>query len=368
MILLRALAALLLALPSLAMAQERVVNVYNWTDYIDPYAIERFQQETGIRVRYDVFDSLETLEGKLSAGRSGYDVIVPTSEPTFSRLVRAGALRRLDRAALPNLANQDAALLRQVESSDPGNAHGAIYLWGTIGMGIRPDRIRALAPDAPLDSWDLILRPENARRLARCGIAIMDSGIDVIPSVLRWLGRDPNSADAGDLRAAEQALLAIRPHVRAIVASSAIMDALANGEYCAVITYSGDVVQAQGRARESGRGVGRDSEGLTYVQPREGAQLWFDMLAIPADAPNPENAQAFVNFMLRPEVIAGVTNQVRYPNAVPSSRPSVRPEVAGDPNVFPTAEMVARTFTASAPGAAAERARSRTWSRFKAGR
>lgn len=354
---------LLALLPALALAStaaaQPVLNVYNWTDYIDPRAIEGFQQETGIRVRYDVFDSLETLEGKLSAGRSGYDVIVPTSEPSFARLARAGALRVLDRAAIPNWGNQDPALLAQVAGSDPGNRHGAIYLWGTIGLGLRPDRIRALAPDAPLDSLDLLLKPENAGRIARCGIAIMDSGIDVIPSVLRWLGKDPNSADAADARAAEAALLAIRPHVRAIISSAAITDALTQGEYCAVLTYSGDVVQAQNRAPDGG---------LTYAQPKEGAQLWFDMLAIPADAPNPEAAQRFIDYMLRPAVIAGVTNQVRYPNAVPASRPHLRAEVAADPNIYPPPEAIARSFTVSAPGPAAERARARSWSRFKAGR
>ncbi|MFC0385075.1 extracellular solute-binding protein [Muricoccus vinaceus] len=364
MTLLRALFLLLaLAAPVPAPAQQPVLNVYNWTDYIDPQAIEGFQRETGIRVRYDVFDSLETLEGKLSAGRSGYDVIVPTSEPSFARLARAGALRPLDRAAIPNWSGQDPALLAQVASSDPGNRFGAIYLWGTIGMGLRPDRIRALAPDAPLDSLDLILRPENASRIARCGIAIMDSGIDIIPSVLRWLGKDPNSADAADQRAAEAALLAIRPHVRAIIPSSAITDALAQGEYCAVLTYSGDVVQARTRAETAGR-----DSGLTYAQPRQGAQVWFDMLAIPADAPNPEAAQRFIDYMLRPEVIAGVTNQVRYPNAVPASRQHLRPEVVADPNVYPSPEAVARAFTVAAPGPAAERARARSWSRFKAGR
>jgi putrescine transport system substrate-binding protein len=355
------LLALLLALP--AAAQQPVLNVYNWTDYIDPQAIEGFHRETGIRVRYDVFDSLETLEGKLSAGRSGYDIVVPTNEPSFARLVRAGALLPLDRARIPNWGNQDPALLAQVAGSDPGNRHGAIYLWGTIGMGLRPDRIRALAPDAPLDSLDLILKPENARRIARCGIAIMDSGIDVIPSVLRWLGRDPNSSDAADQRAAEQALLAIRPHVRAIISSAAITDALAQGEYCAVISYSGDVVQAQIRAREGGR-----ETDLAYVQPKEGAQLWFDMLAVPADAPNPEAAQRFIDYMLRPEVMAGVTNQVRYPNAVPASHQHLRPEVAADPNVYPPPEAIARSFTVAAPGPAVERARARSWSRFKAGR
>ncbi|WBV44152.1 polyamine ABC transporter substrate-binding protein [Pseudoroseomonas cervicalis] len=341
----------------------QVLNVYNWSDYIDPYAVDRFQRETGIRIRYDVFDSLETLEGKLSAGRSGYDIIVPTNEPTFSRLVRAGALRPLDRAQIPNWGNQDPALLRQVESSDPGNRFGAVYLYGTIGLGIRTDRVRELAPDAPLDSLDLLLKPEHARRLARCGIAIMDSATDVLPSVLRWLGRDPNTTEPRDLRAAEDALLAIRPHVRAITASGNLMDALANGEYCVVLTYSGDVIQAQARAREAGRGVP-----IGYVAPKEGAQLWLDMLAIPADAPNPEAAHRFINFLLQPEVMAGITNQVRYPNGVPASRAMVEPAVRNDPNVYPTAETLSRTFTVTALTPTAERARSRGWSRFKAGR
>ena len=357
------LLASLFPIPAPAAAQERVLNVYNWTDYIDPRALERFQSETGVRVRYDVFDSLETLEAKLSAGRSGYDVVVPTAEPTFARLVRAGALRPLDRARLPHFAGQDPELLRRVAGSDPGNAHGAVYLWGTIGMGLRPSRIRALFPDAPLDSLDLLLRPENARRIARCGIAVMDSGIDVIPSVLHWLGRDPDRAAAEDLRAAEAALLAVRPSIRAIISSAAITDALATGEYCTVLTYSGDVVQAQARVRAAGR-----DDDLVYVQPKEGAQLWFDMLAIPVDAPNPDDAHAFIDFLLRPDVIAGITERARYPNAVPASRGSLSEEVARDLNVYPTPEMVARAFTVSALSPAAERARSRSWSRFKAGR
>jgi putrescine transport system substrate-binding protein len=339
------------------------LNVYNWSDYIDPYAISRFQQETGIRIRYDVYDSLETLEGKLSAGRSGYDIIVPTSEPTFARLARAGALLPLDRARLPNWGNQDPALLQRVASSDPGNRFGAIYLYGTVGLGIRVDKVRAALPDVKLDSLDVLMQPENARRLARCGIAVMDSAIDVLPSVLRWRGRDPNSTDIADLRTAEEALLAIRPHVRAIIASGTIMDALATGEYCVALTYSGDVIQAQARAREAGRGVE-----IGYIQPKEGAQLWFDMLAIPADAPNPEAAHAFINFVLRPDVMAGITNHVRYPNAVPTATPLVDEAVRNDPNVYPTPEMLGRTFVATQLSAQAERARSRSWNRFRAGR
>lgn len=360
--LLPVLALILAAMP--AAAQERVLNVYNWSDYIDPAIVERFTRESGIRVRYDVYDSLETLEGRLSAGRSGYDLIVPTSEPSFARLLRAGALRPLDRAAIPNWRNLDTLLMERVAAIDPGNRHGAIYLWGTVGLGIRPDRVRAaLGADIALDSLDLLLKTENAQRLARCGILVMDSATDVLPSVLRWLGRDPNSNSQAALRAAEQALMAIRPHVRAIIPSSSILDALATGEACVALTYSGDVIQAAARAREANRGVE-----IAYVMPREGAQLWFDLMAIPADAPNPEAAQTFINFLLQPDVMAAITNQVRYPNAIPGSRALVEEAVRNDPSVFPPAEALSRSFVAGTPPREAERLRTRLWSRFKAGR
>lgn len=354
------LVALAVAFPLRA---QPVLHVFNWADYIDPYAIERFQRETGIRIRYDVYDSLETLEARLSAGRSGFDIVVPTSEPSFARLVRAGALRPLEAARLPNLVNLDPALMARVSPVDAGNRHGVIYLWGTVGLGLREDRIRALAPDAPLDSLALLLDPENARRLARCGIAVMDSATDVLPSILRFLGRSPDSADPSDLRAAEAALLAIRPHLRSIPGSAAIVDALASGEICLALTYSGDVIQAAARAREAGRPFR-----VTYVAPREGAQLWFDMLAIPVDAPNPDAAHAFIDFLLRPDVMAGITNQVRYPNAVPASRPLLRAEVANDPSIHPGPEALTRAFLAGTPAPAAERQRARLWARFKAGR
>jgi len=348
--------------PGPARAQP-VLNVYNWTDYIAPEVLQRFQQETGIRIRYDVFDSLETLEGKLSAGRSGYDVIVPTAEPTFARLLRAGALRLLDRDRIPNWRNLDPVLMERAAAVDPGNRHGVIYLWGTVGLGIRPDRVRALLPDAPEGSLDLLLKPENARRLAGCGLAVMDSVTDVLPSVLRWLGRDPNSTDSADLRAAEEALLAIRPHLRAIPGSGALVDMLATGEICVALTYSGDVIQAAVRADEAGRGVE-----VVYEAPKAGAHLWFDMLAIPADAPNPDAAHAFVNFLLQPEVMAAITSKVRYPNAVPASRPLVADAVRQDPNVYPPAEALSGAFMAGTLPPVAERARARLWNRFKAGR
>lgn len=353
--------ALLVA--SVELRAQPVLNIYNWADYIDPHAIERFQRETGIRVRYDVYDTLETLEGKLSAGRSGYDIVVPTSEPSFNRLVRAGALMPLEPMRIPNARNLDPALMQRVAGVDPGNRHGVIYLWGTIGLAMNAERIREIAPDAPLDSLDLLLNPEHARRIARCGIAVMDSAVDVLPSVLRHLGREPEATAPADLDAAQRALLAIRPFLRSIPSPPAIIDALANGEICLAFTYSGDAIQAATRAREA-----RRPHQVTYVMPREGAQLWFDMVAIPRDAPNADAAHAFINFILQPDVMAGITRQVRYPNAVPASRALLPPELQEDSSIFPSAEALGRSFVAGTPAQAGERARARLWARFKAGR
>ena len=353
-------AALSVAVPGLAVPAraERVVNVYNWTDYIDPAALKRFTAETGIAVRYDVFDSLETLEAKLLAGHSGYDVATPSNEPSFSRLIKAGALAPIDKTKVPNWGNLDPALMRQVEASDPGNKYGGIYLFGTIGLGTNPARILALAPDAPLDSWDLIFKPEHAKRLGSCGIAMMDSAIDVIPSVLRYLGKSPDSTDAADLAAVEKTLMAIRPYIRTF-ASGGNLEALASGQICLAVDYSGDVVQAAARAVENKKGVT-----VKYVAPREGVEIGFDMLAIPADAPHKEEALAFIDFVLRPDVMAGITNTVRYPNAVPASRPMIRPELLADTDVFPTEAQRAGFFAIGPVPQAVERARTR----FKAGK
>jgi putrescine transport system substrate-binding protein len=354
-----AVALLTIALP--VRAEERVLNIYNWTDYIDPAAVERFQKETGIAVRYDVFDSLETLEAKLLAGHSGYDVVVPSNEPTFSRLIKVGALAPIDRAHVPNWRNLDPALMRQVETSDPGNGHGAIYLWGTTGIGVIPDRVKALAPDAAMDSWDLLFRPENARRIAPCGITMMDSAIDVIPGVLKYLGRSPDSTDPADLAAVERTLMGVRRYIRNF-ASGGTLEALASGQTCLALDYSGDVIQAQARAAEAKRAMT-----VRYIAPKEGAQLGFDMLAIPADAEHKDAALAFINFVLQPDVMAAITNKVRYANAVPASRPMIRPELLADTNIFPTPAQMATFFTIGPVPQTAERQRTRMWARFKAG-
>jgi putrescine transport system substrate-binding protein len=348
---------LALLLPLGLHAQEKVLNIYNWTDYIDPAALELFKKETGIQIHYDVYDSLETLEGKMLAGHSGYDIIVPTSEPTFSRLIKAGALQPLKPGLL---TGEDPKLLQRVATSDPGNNYGAIYLWGTIGLGEVPSKIKALFPDAPLDSWDLLLKPENAKKLAPCGITMMDSATDVIPSVLKYLHHDPSSTDPKDLADVEKTLMAIRPYIRTF-AGGGMVEALAANETCLGMDYSGDVIQAQQRAVEAKK------DPVSYVAPKEFTQLWFDMLAVPKDAPHPELAMQFIKFILQPDVIAGVTNTVHYPNAVPASLPKVESSVKDDPNVYPDAAVLARSFTVTAVKEAAVRARTRMWARFKAG-
>jgi putrescine transport system substrate-binding protein len=229
-------------------------------------------------------------------------------------------------------------------------------------MGLNPDRVRALAPGAPQDGWDLLFKPKNAERIAKCGITMMDSAIDVIPSVLKYLGKDPNSIDPADLAAVERTLMGIRPYIRSF-ANGGALEALANGETCLAFDYSGDVVQAAARAREAGRGIA-----VRYIAPKEGAEVGFDMLAIPDDAPHRAEALAFIDFVLRPAVMAAITNKVRYPNAVPASDPMIRPELKADTNVFPTREQMAGFFTIDAVPQVAERARTRMWARFKAGR
>ena len=346
----------ILAIP--AQAQERVVNIYNWTDYIDPSVLADFTRESGIKTRYDVFDSLETLEAKLLAGHSGYDVVMPSDEPSFSRLIRAGALAVIDRSLVPNWKNLDPALMQRTEAADPGNRHGAIYLWGSIGLGINAERIHDLAPDAPLDSWALLFDPTSAKRIAPCGISMLDSAIDVIPSVLHYLGRSPDSSSAEDLAAVGKALMAIRPYIREFAGGGAL-EALAAGQTCLAFDYSGDVVQARVRAKPG--------MPIRYVLPKEGGEINFDMLAIPSDAPHKDAAMAFIEFVLRPDIMARITDATHYPNAVPATRSLVRPDLLNDPDVFPTDQEIRRFFTIGPSTPAGDRARTRLWARFKAG-
>jgi putrescine transport system substrate-binding protein len=354
------LALFLSALP--AYAQEKVLSIYGWPNYIDFAVLEKFAAETGITVRYDVYDSLPMLEATLVLGHSGYDIVMPTNEPTLSRLIRGELLAPIDRTRIPNWKNLDPALMQRIESSDPGNKYGAIYLWGTLGLGVLPDKVKALAPNAPLDSLDLLFKPENAKRLQACGITMLDSPTAVIPPVLRYLGLRPDSTGAEDLALVERTLMGIRPYIRTFSMASAL-DTLAAGSTCVALAYSGNVMQAAARAEAAKHGVT-----VRYIVPKEGAQVTFDVLAIPVDAPHKDAAHAFIDFVLRPEVMAGITNVTRYANAVPASYPMIDPALLADTHIFPTEEQMRSFFTPSPLPLAPKMARNRMWVRFRDGR
>ena len=354
---LTALAALMAA-PAMA---EGSLHIYNWSDYIAEDTIEKFEAETGIDVTYDVYDSNETLEAKLLAGNSGYDIVVPTSQ-FMQRQIAAGVYQELDKSQLPNLANMDPELMAKAAEYDADNSHGVIWMWGTNGIGFNRAMVEErLGADAPTDSWSLVLDPANAEKLADCGITILDSPNEVLPSVLAWLGREPTSSEPEDLEAAAEALMAIRPYVRYFHSSQYISD-LANGEVCVSLGFSGDVFIAAARAEEVGNG-----QEIAYTIPEEGAQQWFDMMVIPADAPNAENAHAFMNFVMQPQITADITNYVWYANANAASMELVDPEIASDPAIFPPAEVRANLFPTKVRDARTDRLMTRLWTTVKTG-
>jgi putrescine transport system substrate-binding protein len=340
--------------------EEKVLNVYNWSDYIEPEVLTQFTAETGIRVNYDVFDSNEVLETKLLTGNSGYDVVVPSAY-FLERQIQAGVFRKLDRSKLPNLANMDPELQQRVAAHDPGNEHGVIYMWGTTGIGYDAGKIEAIMPDAPVDSWSLVFDPNIVSRFKDCGVSVLEDPTDIVGTVLLWLGRDPNSEAQEDLDAAEAALLAIRPYIRKISSAQVIED-LANGEVCIAVGYSGDVLQAQSRAEETGQAVD-----IRYSIPAEGALLWFDTLAIPADAAHPDNAHAFINFLMKPEVAAANSDFVYYANANAAATALVEEELRNNPGVYPTPEVKARLQPNLTKSADFTRLLNRAWTRFTTG-
>ena len=344
----------------MAEAQEKVVNVYNWSDYIDPQILEDFRKETGIRVVYDTFDTNVLLETKLLAGGSGYDVVVPTA--TFlSRQIKAGVFRKLDRAKLPNLKNEWDFVTSRLERYDPGNRHAVDYMWGTTGLGYNVRKIKERMADAPLDSWRLALDPEIVKRFADCGIYVLDAPEDVLPAVLTYLGLDPNSKKPEDIDKAVNHLGKIRPYIRKFH-SSEYINALANGDICLTIAYSGDVLQARKRAEEARNGVE-----IAYAIPKEGAQMWFDVMAVPQDAPHAEAAYAFIDYMLRPEVAARASNFIRYANGNVASQPLLDPDVRNNPSVYPTEEVLKRLFTIDTFDPKLQRLVTRAWTRLKTG-
>jgi putrescine transport system substrate-binding protein len=342
-------------------AAEGVVNVYNWSDYIAEDTIAKFEAETGIRVVYDVYDSNDTLEARLLAGSSGYDLVVPTSS-YLARQVQAGVYQPLDFSKIPNAEGIDPGLKSAVASHDPDNAHSAIYMWGTNGFGYNTAMVEErLGEEAPTDSWALVFDPEYASKLADCGISFLDSPTDMFPVALKYLGLDPASTDTADLEQAAALMEAVRPHIRYFHSSQYITD-LANGEICVAVGYSGDVLIAMDRAAEAGSGAE-----IAYTIPEEGTIEWFDLMAIPADAPNAENAHKLIDFLLRPDIIADITNYVYYPNAVPASLEMVDEEIATDESIYPPQEVMANLFPSPVYDARSDRAMTRLWTRVRSG-
>ena len=334
------------------------VSVYNWTDYIGETTLADFQAKTGIKPIYDVFDSNETLEGKLLAGRTGYDVVVPSNH-FLARQVKAGAFLKLDRAQLPNFKNLDPKLLKLLEKNDPGNAHSVPYLWGTNGIGYNVDKVKQVLGIDHIDSWAVLFEPENIKKLNQCGVAFLDSADELFPAILNYMGKDPRSENPEDYKQAEAKLLTLRPYITYFHSSKYISD-LANGDICVAFGYSGDVFQAANRAKEAKNGVN-----IAYSIPKEGSNLWFDLLAIPADASNPKEAHAFINYLFDPEVIAKVSASVGYANANPAAKAFMDPELVNNPEVYPSQEVLDKLYISTTPTPATMRLMTRAWSKVK---
>ena len=341
-------------------AQAASVHIYNWSDYIGETTLEEFEKETGIKPVYDVFDSNETLEGKLLAGRTGYDVVVPSNH-FLGKQIKAGAFQKLDKSKLPNWENLDPALLKQLEKNDPGNAYAAPYLWGTNGIGYNVEQVTSALGIEKVDSWAVIFEPENAKKLAGCGIALLDSADEMIPAMLNYLGLDPNSENPDDYAKAEAKLLEIRPYVRYFHSSKYVSD-LANGNICIAAGFSGDVFQAAARADEAGKGID-----IAYSIPKEGGNLWFDMLAIPADAQNVDEAHTFINYLLKPEVIASVSDYVGYANPNVKAGTVMDQEVRNDPAVYPPQAVLDRLYVSAELPPKVMRLMTRSWTKVKSG-
>jgi putrescine transport system substrate-binding protein len=338
----------------------RSVNFYNWAANIAPDTVANFERETGIKVIYDTYESDEVLETKLLTGHTNYDVVVP-SDVFFERLIRAGVFRKLDKNSLPNTENLDPQIMGQLAVHDPGNLYGLPYTGSTTGLGYNVDKIRERLGSTALDSWALILDPKNAAKFQDCGISIIDSPTDVIASVLIYLGKDPNSRVVADLDAAADTLTKIRPFVRSIVSVGNIVD-LANGNICLVLGWSGDMVLARYRAQEAGNGVK-----IRYFIPREGGVAANDVLAIPADAPHPDEAQKFLNYLMRPDVIAGITNALKFPNGNRASLPFVQEAIKNDPEIYPSVETRSRLHSLESMSPDFTRLMTRIWTRFRTG-
>ncbi len=348
-----------------AQAQERVVNVFNWSDYIDPKVIEDFTKETGIKVTYDTYDSNEMLETRLLAGRTGYDIAVP-SGPFLQRQIAAGLYRELDKAKLANLGNLSQEIMARLAVYDPGNRHAVDYSWFTTGIAFNADKVAARLGDADpataLATWDVVLKPDFLKKFADCGVYVLDSPDDMFPIALNYLGLPPDSKKPADLKRAAESLGAMRRHVTKFH-SSEYINALANGDICLAVGWSGDVFQARDRAREAGNGVE-----IGFVIPKQGTLMSLDSLAVLKDAPHPEEAYAFIDFLLRPEIAARNTNRSNFANAIPGSKPYIDKSIADNKAIYPDAEVMRRLFTVTSYDQPTQKLVTREWTRIKTGR
>ncbi len=357
------LAAVCVAItPAHGQPKERILNVYNWSDYIAPTVVEDFTKQTGIKVRYDTFDSNDTLETKLLAGKSGYDVVVPTAY-FLERQIRAGVFQKLDKARMPNLANMWPELSQRLAAYDPGNQYAVNYMWGTTGIGYNLRKTReVLGANGTIDSWDIVFKPESLAKFKDCGVHLLDSSDDILAAALHYLGLDPNSANETDLQTAAALVMKIRPYVRKFH-SSEYLNALASGEICLAVGFSGDIKQAQKRAAEAKNGVD-----IAYAIPKEGAQLWFDNLAIPRDARNVAEAEDFINYLQRPEVAAKNTNFISYANGNVASQKFIDKAILDDKGIYPDEATMRRLYTISAHDPKTQRLINRLWTRIKTGK
>jgi len=347
--------------PGAAAQEEKVLHVFNWSDYVAEDTVPNFEKQTGIKVTYDVFDSNDVLETRLLAGHSGFDVVVPSAS-FLERQIKAGVFQKLDKSQLPNLKNMDPDIMNRVGLHDPGNQYAIPYLWGTTGIGYNEDKIKKILGDARPDSWNYIYDPKLAAKFKDCGISLLDAPDEILKTVLAWMGRDPNSQKEEDLNAAEAKLMPIRPFIRKIHSSQYIED-LANGDLCIAVGWSGDILQARDRAEEAGQGVK-----IKYAIPKEGTIVWFDMLAIPNDAAHPKNAHAFINYLMEPQVAANNSNFVNYANGNADSLAMVKEDVKNDPGIYPTPEVKAKLFPSLAYNEDFQRLMNRMWTKFQTGK
>lgn len=349
------------AMASAAQAADKVLHVYNWSDYIAPDTIANFEKESGIKVVYDVFDSNETLEAKLLAGKSGYDIVVP-SNSFLAKQIKAGVYQELDKSKLSNYDNLNKSLLKAVSVSDPDNKHAFPYMWGSMGIGYNPEKVKAALGVDKIDSWDVLMKPENIAKLKSCGVSFLDSPTEMLPVALHYLGLPTDTTKKADLKQAEDLFMKIRPSIGYFHSSKYISD-LANGNICVAVGYSGDIEQAKTRAAEAGGKVK-----IAYDIPKEGAGSFFDMVAIPKDAENVEAAYAFMNYLLKPDVMAAITNSVRFPNGNEKATALVDKDITSDPGIYPSAEVQSKLYAIADMPAATQREMTRSWTKIKSGK